>query len=192
MRIQKHLMLLLGVSWLVYFFIHSALASIRVKEKVRSYFPRLFPNYRIVYNLIAILGLVPLLYFSLSQAIEFEIPFHQPLGVLLALLGLFFLKKALQSFNIPAFLGLIPEEDSALVKTGMYAFVRHPLYFATILLIGGLCLIFPSRGMLMVLGISYTYILIGSKLEEVKLKKHYGQAYEEYAKEVKALIPYVF
>lgn len=192
MRIQTHPMLLLGIFWLLYFFIHSALASLWVKEKVGLLVPSLFPYYRIVYNLIAILGLLPLLYFSLSQAIEYEIPFHQPMGLLLAFVGLFFLWKAFRAFDMPAFLGLKPEENSALVKTGMYAYVRHPLYFATILVIGGLCLMFPSKGMLMVLGISYSYILIGSKLEEGKLKKHYGQAYEDYAKEVKALIPYVY
>ncbi len=192
MRIQIPPMLLLGIFWLIYFFIHSALASLWVKEKVGLLMPSLFQHYRIIYNLIAILGLLPLLYLSLSRAIEFEIPFHQPAGLLLASVGLFFLWKAFRAFDLPAFLGLKPEKHSALVKTGMYAYVRHPLYFATILLIGGLCLMFPSKGMLMVLGISYSYILIGSKLEEGKLKKHYGQAYEDYAKEVKALIPYVY
>lgn len=192
MRIQIPPMLLLGLFWLIYFFIHSALASIWVKEKVRVNLPGLFQHYRIIYNLIAILGIVPLLYFSLNQAIEFEIPFHQPVGLLLALAGLFFIWKAFRAFDMPAFLGLKAEESSVLVKTGMYAYVRHPLYFAMILLIAGLCLMFPSKGMLMVLGISYSYLLIGSKLEEVKLKKQFGQAYVDYAKEVKALIPYVY
>lgn len=192
MRIQIPPMLLLGLFWLIYFFIHSALASIWVKEKVHVHLPGLFKHYRIIYNLIAILGIIPLLYLSLSQAIEFEIPFHQPVGLLLALAGLFFIWKAFRAFDMPAFLGLKAEESSVLVKTGMYAYVRHPLYFATILLIAGLCLMFPSKGMLMVLGISYSYLLIGSKLEEEKLKKQFGQAYKDYAKEVKALIPYVY
>ena len=192
MRIQIHLMLLLGLFWLIYFFIHSALASIWVKEKVGIHLPGLFQHYRIIYNLIAILGVIPLLYLSLSQTIEFEIPFHQPVGLLLTFAGLFFTWKAFRAFDMPAFLGLKAEESSVLVKTGMYAYVRHPLYFATILLIAGLCLMFPSKGMLMVLGISYSYLLIGSKLEEEKLKKQFGQAYVDYAKEVKALIPYVY
>ncbi|MFM7020707.1 MAG: hypothetical protein ACKOXC_07905, partial [Aquirufa sp.] len=88
--------------------------------------PSLFQHYRIIYNLIAILGLLPLLYLSLSRAIEFEIPFHQPIGLLLAFVGLFFLWKAFRAFDIPAFLGLKMEEHSAFVKTGIYAYVRHP------------------------------------------------------------------
>jgi len=167
------------------FFIHSALASLWVKEKVRLFIPCLFPSYRILYNLIAVLGLLPLLYYSLTQAIEFEIPFHQPVGLLLAFAGLYFLWKAFRTFDMPAFLGLKPEENSALVKTGMYAYVRHPLYFATIMLIGGLSLIFPSKGMLMVLGISYSYILIGSKLEERKLKNNLAKLMRNMPKKSK-------
>ena len=46
--------------------------------------------------------------------------------------------------------------------------------------------------MLLILLVSYLYILIGSKLEERKLRNHFGQAYADYAKKVKALIPYVY
>ncbi len=185
-------MTLLAIFWFMYFFVHSALATLWVKDRVKFMSPWLHKYYRILYNCIAIAGLIPLLYWSMRQTIAWEIPFHQPLGILLSLSGLFFMRKAFQAFDIPAFLGLKPEVDTALVRTGMYAYVRHPLYFASILLIGGLTLLFPSKSMLLVMGISYTYILIGSKLEERKLKMHFGQAYVDYAKEVKALIPFVY
>jgi len=185
-------MLLLVICWLLYFFIHSALASLWVKEKVRSYFPGMFSYYRIIYNIIAILGLLPLLAWSISKPVNMEIPFHQILGGLISLIGLYFMRKAFQSFDMAEFLGLKSEGDAILVTKGMYGYVRHPLYFASILLIGGLFLLFPSQTMLMVMLISYAYIIIGSKLEERKLRKHFGQAYVDYAIQVKALIPYVY
>lgn len=185
-------MIVLGIAWFIYFFIHSALASLWAKEKVRSYLPRIFPYYRIIYNLIAITGLIPLLYRSLSLANTIEFPLHQPLGFLVSLTGLYFLWKAFRAFNMPEFLGFKPDGNATLVKTGMYAYVRHPLYFATILIIAGVSILFPSKSMLVVLLISYSYILIGSKLEERKLEQHFGKAYVDYAKEVKALIPYVY
>lgn len=185
-------MLQLGIYWLIYFFIHSALASLWVKGKVGLKLPWVLPYYRILYNLIAIIGLIPLLYMSLTRAGESEILALRLLGGLLCLAGIYFMRKAFLVFNTLEFLGLKPEGNSPLVKTGMYAYVRHPLYFASILLIGGLSLLFPSPTMWLTLVISYTYLLIGSKLEERKLKKHYGQVYVDYSKEVKALIPYVY
>jgi len=185
-------MLLLAISWALYFFIHSALASLWVKEKVRSYLPSISSYYRIIYNMIAILGLLPLLAWSISKPINMEIPFHQILGGLISLIGLYFMRKAFQSFDMAEFLGLKSDGDALLVTKGMYGYVRHPLYFASILLIGGLFLLFPSHTMLMVMLVSYVYIIIGSKLEERKLRKQFGQPYKDYAKQVKALIPYVY
>ncbi len=185
-------MALLIFAWLAYFILHSVLASRWVKDKVHEHIPVLFKYYRIVYNVIAMIGLSILLYFSLSPTDLFHIPYHQLIGYILSLVGLYFMRKAFQSFSMAEFLGLKPEGDAALVTTGMYAYVRHPLYFANIWLIGGLFLLFPSLSMLLILLVSYLYILIGSKLEERKLRNHFGQAYADYAKKVKALIPYVY
>ena len=74
----------------------------------------------------------------------------------------------------------------------MYKYVRHPLYLATILLILGLFLLVPTQKMLLVLLISYSYILIGFRLEERKLVAVFGDEYQAYQKKVKALIPYLY
>ena len=74
----------------------------------------------------------------------------------------------------------------------MYQYVRHPLYFATIILILGLFLLVPTQKMLLILLISYSYILIGFRLEERKLVAVFGDEYQAYQKKVKALIPYLY
>jgi protein-S-isoprenylcysteine O-methyltransferase Ste14 len=74
----------------------------------------------------------------------------------------------------------------------MYQYVRHPLYFATVILILALFLLVPTQKMLLVLLISYSYILIGSRLEERKLVAIFGEEYQAYQKTVKALIPYLY
>jgi len=79
-----------------------------------------------------------------------------------------------------------------LVFTGMYQYVRHPLYFATIVLILGLFLLVPTQKMLLVLLISYGYILIGYRLEERKLVEVFGDKYLDYQKRVKAIIPRLY
>jgi protein-S-isoprenylcysteine O-methyltransferase Ste14 len=99
---------------------------------------------------------------------------------------------AFKAFDGAEFLGLKKEKKPELVLSGMYRFVRHPLYFATIILILGLFLLIPTQKMGLVLLISYVYILVGYRLEERKLVAVFGTTYTTYQKRVKALIPYLY
>jgi protein-S-isoprenylcysteine O-methyltransferase Ste14 len=182
-----HWLLICG--WLVYFFIHSFLASLRVKKYVAETIPGIFPYYRIIYNVIAILGLGILLTFSLPLT---ELADNMLVGIVISSIGLILIILAFRAFNLREFLGFQSETKSQLVVTGMYRIVRHPLYFGTMIFIAGLYLLFPSESMLATLAISYIYIWIGSRLEERKLREAYGESYRIYAQKVKSLIPYVY
>ena len=65
-RTHMHGFLISG--WLFYFFLHSFLASLKVKKYFSESFPGLNPYYRIAYNVIAIVGLGILLTFTLPLA----------------------------------------------------------------------------------------------------------------------------
>lgn len=186
--------ILLGFGWIMYFFIHSFLASNEVKSSVEKRIPALFAYYRISYNLIAIAGLIPLLYGSifLPDPLLFASAWLVPLGIFLLITGLVLLYLAFKAFDGAEFLGLKKEMKPELVFTGMYQYVRHPLYFATIVLILGLFLLVPTQKMLLVLLISYGYILIGYRLEERKLVEVFGDKYLDYQKRVKAIIPRLY
>ena len=185
---------LLGFAWIVYFFIHSFLASNAVKLYVEKRFSGLFSYYRILYNFNAIAGLIPLLYLSvfLPDPYLLSLIWLSPIGYILIPTGLVLLYLAFKAFDGAEFLGLKKEKKPELVFSGMYKYVRHPLYFATILLILGLFLLVPTQKMLLVLLISYSYILIGFRLEERKLVAVFGDEYQAYQKKVKALIPYLY
>ncbi len=186
--------ILLGFGWIVYFFIHSFLATNVVKLYVEKQIPGLFAYYRISYNLIAIAGLIPLIYGSifLPDPLLFASTWLVLLGICLLLIGLVFLYLAFKTFDGAEFLGLKKEMKPELVFSGMYQYVRHPLYFATIILILGLFLLVPTQKMLLVLLISYGYILIGYRLEERKVVEVFGDKYLDYQKRVKAIIPRVY
>lgn len=186
--------ILLGFAWIVYFFIHSFLATNAVKLTVEKRVPALFSYYRILYNFIAVAGLIPLLYLSvlLPDPYLLSLIWLSPIGYVLIPTGLVLLYLAFKAFDGAEFLGIKKEKKPELVLSGMYQYVRHPLYFATILLILGLFLLVPTQKMLIVLLISYSYILIGSRLEERKLVAVFGEEYHEYQKKVKALIPYLY
>lgn len=179
----------LTISWLLYFFVHSFLASTRVKNYFSKTWPTLFAYYRILYNIIAILGLGILLVHSLPKAAQ---ALNIYLGMTLSVTGFILIILAFRAFNLREFLGLEPEKQTTLVVFGMYRYVRHPLYFGTIIFIAGLYLLFPSSNMLTILIISYAYIWIGSRLEEQKLREQYGESYRTYSQQVKSLIPYVY
>jgi protein-S-isoprenylcysteine O-methyltransferase Ste14 len=180
---------LLTLYWVLYFAIHSLLATNTIKGLAKSKTPSIFPYYRIAYNVIAIIGLGILLTFTLPLA---SLSADTFIGGVITGIGLLFIVLAFRAFNLREFLGFQTETKSELVVTGMYRFVRHPLYFGTMIFIAGLYLLMPSRIMLSVLVISYAYIWIGSRLEERKLRALFGESYTTYAKNVKSLIPYVY
>jgi protein-S-isoprenylcysteine O-methyltransferase Ste14 len=166
-KFRTNMQLPLICAWLFYFFIHSFLASTGVKNYFSINWPTLFAYYRILYNIIAILGLGILLVLSLPKASQ---ALNIYLGMTLSVTGFILIILAFRAFNLREFLGLDPEKPTKLVVSGMYRYVRHPLYFGTIILIAGLYLLFPSSHMLTILIISYTYIWVGSRLEEQKLR----------------------
>lgn len=74
----------------------------------------------------------------------------------------------------------------------MYGLVRHPLYFAVIIIFVALFMLMPTLKILLVDVVVFAYLVIGSKLEENKLIEEFGDAYKQYQKEVKGLLPYVY
>lgn len=184
---------LLALAWASYFFVHSFLASNAVKNWALNAFPAGFKYYRIAYNLIAMSSILPLLYWSVSAENNQLIDnlYLTIVGGGLLAIGVVLLILAFRAFDGMAFLGFKAETDAKLVQSGMYGYVRHPLYFATIVVILGLFLLIPTQKMLLTLGIAYGYILIGYRLEERKLVAIFGAEYLTYQTRVKALIPYI-
>lgn len=183
---------ILGIAWVFYFFVHSYLASCEAKSIIQRRFPFLFTYYRILYNLIAVGGLIPLVIQSFLIPEAYLFSGSKSAGICLLVIGLILLILAFKAFDGAEFLGIKVEEKPELVQKGMYRHVRHPLYFATIILILGLFLLIPTEKMGLFLVISYSYILIGYRLEESKLIAVFGPEYTTYQKRVKALIPYFY
>jgi protein-S-isoprenylcysteine O-methyltransferase Ste14 len=80
-------------------------------------------------------------------------------------------------------------EDHALIESGPYRFVRHPVYVGYLALLLGsgvaslnvcLCLLWP---------VSLLGILIQSASEEQLLRERFGQEYERYVRRTGRLIP---
>jgi protein-S-isoprenylcysteine O-methyltransferase Ste14 len=192
-----HLML----AWLFYFGLHSFLADLKVKNYFYSLLPSFKNWYRLTYNLIALTGLILLIYFSIQQESllwEFQSWHWMPL-MIFGLPGLIIMGLSVKAFDLPEFLGLKKSEsmdkgasEKGLIQSGLYAYVRHPLYSGTLLFVFSLVFLYPSISLLVFLTAMIFYLPIGIYLEERKLILEFGEEYQEYSKKVSRLIPGIY
>ena len=155
--------------------------------------------YRLIYNLTGGLTLLPILYLlarfpgSTLYAIPTPWLFASLAGQIVAVIVLL---GGVTQTNVWHFLGLAQlnghtrEDSTALVVTGLYRYVRHPLYTAGLLFIW-LTPVMTTSTLAFNLALS-AYIYIGSLFEEQRLIHEYGDDYRRYQSRVPRLIPNPF
>ncbi|HMB24495.1 MAG: methyltransferase family protein [Chloroflexota bacterium] len=185
--------------WLILFIavwgiVHSFLASLGFKAFVRGALGDGFmKSYRLLYNLFAVISFAPVLYLmiSLPDKTLYRVPppwsYLMFAGQAVSLLLLF---AAVLQTDPLAFIGLrqlFEVEKSKLVISGLYRFVRHPLYTFSLLIL------WLSPSVTVNTFVAYMaltiYILIGAIFEERKLQREFGQEYTNYKSATPMLIP---
>lgn len=181
--------------WILYFTIHSVLAATQVKKTIQSMGVSV-RMYRFVYNILAFILLLPIVYYL--AVIPFEFAFLPTLsikflGLAIGLFGALIAKKAFASYNTRAFLGLgdMQKEDEFTVS-GLLQYVRHPLYSATILMVSGYFLYQPKWSVGVSAFLVILYVVIGIQFEERKLIRQFGNRYLDYKKSTPMLIPRIW
>jgi len=79
-----------------------------------------------------------------------------------------------------------------LVIEGPYRYVRHPLYFGVVVIIVGWWLLLDYSFLLVsaiLLLLWFNFVV--ARFEEEELRAMFGERYEEYAKEVPRIIPFI-
>jgi protein-S-isoprenylcysteine O-methyltransferase Ste14 len=183
--------LLLIEFWVLYFFIHSFLASEQVKNLFERWLGRGFRLYRLAYSFISTIGLLFLLLFNASLSSELLFTNEgliRYLSLMLATFGVIVISQSFREYRFSSFIGL-RDEPSEFKKTGVLKFVRHPIYSGTILIVIGFFLFNPTRSTLISVCCILSYLPIGIYLEERKLIKHFGDLYQSYKKEVPSVFP---
>ena len=193
--IRSAIIILVAVA--IYSAIHSFLASLWLKKRVRTMFGVESDRwFRLFYNGFAVVSLIPVLALLalLPDLAIYSIPFPWAY-INLAIQGLAGVALAVGVWQtgVWSFLGiqqfLYPPRKKApvLVVRGMYRWVRHPLYTAGLVLIW-LTPVMTLSVFALDLGLTI-YLVVGALFEERKLVKEYGLAYEEYRKRTPMLIP---
>ena len=189
--------LLLIALWLLYFALHSLFASLWLKQRVASCWPQLMPGYRLAFNALALLLLLPPLYLTLFYRSPWlwqwqGVGWYIANGLaLLAVAGFIW---SMRYYSGDEFLGLYQwrrritevKDQEMLHISPLHRHVRHPWYFL------GLVILWTRDMdlMLLITALMATgYLWFGSRLEERKLIRYYGEVYREYQRRVPALLP---
>ena len=153
-------------------------------------------GYRLAYNLFAGVSLLPVLALPvlLPDRALYRIP---PPWSYLALavqgLALLALLVGLWQTGVWSFLGLeqlrqpVGNGNPRLVVSGLYRWVRHPLYTAGLVFLW-FSPIMTANLLALYAGLTL-YLVIGAYFEERKLLREYGAAYAEYQNNTPMLVP---
>jgi len=197
--VSGDLILLAGL-WALWCLFHSFLAAAPVTAFLRKRLGRHYAWYRLAYNLFALTTLVPILVWSPHLPYREEIlvwdgPWVVVQGFMWVLAGGLFLGGA-RAYPLADFIGVDHlrkdrsghegEGEKVLVREGVLAAVRHPWYTAALLVLWGRDLNAPQ---LVTAAVLTLYLLIGYRLEEVKMRAEFGSRYVRYQREVSALFP---
>jgi len=81
------------------------------------------------------------------------------------------------------------ENTSVLVKSGIYGFIRHPLYLSVFMLGTGIMLKDTSSYQLILGTVNMVAIILTALIEEKEMIARFGDSYRDYMKETKMFIP---
>ena len=184
--------LLLWSLWILYGLLHSVLAASRVKRTLSALFGFSVLSYRLFYNFFAAGALILLIILQWRTPTVHLFSRNLPvtlLALLCMLTGVMIMAICIKGY-FKQMSGVFEESKTSRLHTdGLHRFVRHPLYFGTILFLLGLGLYFPTVANLVTIFIFSTYTVIGTHYEEMKLVDQFGSAYQEYQRKVPAIFP---
>jgi methanethiol S-methyltransferase len=191
------------ILFIIFASVHTILASLKIKKFVKDKFGSLIAAYRLFYNIFSLVTFYIFLraspqpgktIYDLPNPFDFIILVPQ----VLALIGIIW---AVKFSNLGEFTG-IPQlikwfkgeyqadsldEKMTFTTKGPYKFVRHPIYFFTIIFL--VCRPVMDLFYLTQLVLIIVYFYIGSIYEEKKLAEVFGDEYIKYQEKVPRIFP---
>ena len=83
------------------------------------------------------------------------------------------------------------ENTSRLVKSGIYRYIRHPLYLSIFLLGTGIMLKDPGKLQLILAAVNLVAVYFTASIEEGEMIAKFGDEYRIYMTESKMFIPFI-
>ena len=189
---------LLALAWTAYCTLHSGMISETATGFLKRKLGDSFRLYRLFFNLVAVLTLIPVLWYahSLSQEpfFRWEGAWRVPRFLLLAC-GVLLVVAGGRHYDLGQFLGIGQLRGASsgglaagggIDSRGVLGLVRHPWYTAVVLLLWAGDLDAAAR---VGNGVLTVYIVVGTLLEERKLVHEFGEAYRSYQRQVSMFVP---
>lgn len=190
-------LLLLWISWCT---LHSLLIASPVTGYFRQRLGAGFRFYRLVYNGLSVVTLVPVLLYAWSLRSSPLFSFQGPwriLQFLLLFISFSLFLSGIRRYDSLQFLGLrqLVHSDACAVLTqdckldlgGVLGMVRHPWYTGGILIVWARDL---DMAAILTNSVITGYFIIGAFLEERKLIAEFGETYRDYQKRVSMFFPF--
>jgi protein-S-isoprenylcysteine O-methyltransferase Ste14 len=92
--------------------------------------------------------------------------------------------------NVTGLMGIDPAETTALVTTGVFRLIRHPIYTGALISLAGLTLAVPNA--LAIAGLTAAFVgveILVRLIEEPHLLRVHGERYADYARAAGRFVP---
>ena len=120
-------------------------------------------------------------------------PTLQYIGVVVIFIGIIIRLFAVFTLGPFFTVDVTIRQDHKLKKDGLYKYLRHPSYFASLVSFVGMGWTFNNWLSLLVLVVPILIAFINRiKIEEKLLIQHFGPEYTEYKKTTRGLIPFIY
>jgi protein-S-isoprenylcysteine O-methyltransferase Ste14 len=189
--------LYIGIYFLCWALLHTLLASLWMKRLAgRIFGAGAVRWYRLFFVIAAVLTLIPLavLLVRLPDTLLYSVtvPWRWlmragQLGALVLLAWTIMSTEPLDFIGIKQLSGARPPEGPTLTTYGLYRLSRHPMYFASMLIMW----LSPAMtvNLLTLFALMSLYFIVGSYHEEVLLVQQFGDAYRQYREAVPRIFP---
>lgn len=84
------------------------------------------------------------------------------------------------------------EKTTALVTSGIYAYIRHPLYSSLLLLTWGIFFKAPGVAGAAIALVATTFLVATARADEQECIRFFGQQYQDYMQKTRRFVPFLF
>jgi protein-S-isoprenylcysteine O-methyltransferase Ste14 len=198
-KASTHLeLVLLALAWTAYGAVHSAMISEAVTGFLKRRLGAGFRFYRLAFNLVALVLLVPVVGYAVSlrgePLIRWDGLWRAVRYAIDALAVVLFVAGA-RHYSLEQFLGISQLRGGSagglarrggIESRGVLGVIRHPWYVGVVLVLWARDL---DAASIVVSGVLTAYLLVGTLLEERKLVHEFGDAYRDYQRRVSMFVP---
>jgi protein-S-isoprenylcysteine O-methyltransferase Ste14 len=183
------------ILWLIFGIVHSCLASGVVTRAATKLMGKASGYYRAIASLLLFITLLILIHYHFAAIDTILFRPHlieKILAAVLTLSGVVIMVIYTWNYLISfSGLGVVfgIEPDTELQQTGLFAYVRHPMFAGTIVFMWGVFFGYPYMNNLISAVCITIYALIAVFFAERRLGSIYGELYKQYQEKVPVLFP---